>query len=140
MIDLGSLDSFEEGKPRIISIEGREVGIIRWRGDEIYAVHNRCPHMGGPLCRGVVGPKIVSRGGGVPGAIETDENIPTIVCPWHKWEFQAKNGQSMWDPKYRVKTYPVRIENGRVLLGMKLPRKRSAAIVTPAASEPVAGE
>jgi nitrite reductase/ring-hydroxylating ferredoxin subunit len=132
MIDLGSLDEFEEGKARIFTFEGREVGIVRWRGEEVYAVHNRCPHMGGPLCRGVVGPKIVSRGGGVPGVVEADEDTPTIICPWHKWEFQARSGESVWDPKYRVKMYPVKVEKGRVLLAMKIPRRRSQ--VTPAPS------
>lgn len=125
MINLGRLDEFPVGKATVISIDSREVAIVRWREDELYAVHNRCPHMGGPLCRGGLGPKIVSRGGGVPGSIEVDEDIPTLVCPWHKWEFQAKNGESMWSPKYRVKTFPVTVENGDVILGMRRSSKGS---------------
>ena len=135
MIDLGGVDEFEEGKPRIFSIEGREIGVIRWRGDEIYALHNRCPHMGGPLCRGVFGPKIVSRGGGVPGRVEIDDDVPIVICPWHKWEFEVKKGQSVWDSKYRMKIYPVKIEGGRVLLAMRLPRHRAGAGGPASASE-----
>src|SRR6185312_12866030 len=106
--------AFEVGKFRIFDFEGRQVGILRWGETEVYAVHNRCPHMGGPICRGIPGPKIVSRGSGVPGAVEADYDSPMVTCPWHKWEFQMKSGASVWNHKYRVRTYPVKVEAGRV--------------------------
>ncbi|MCY4086294.1 MAG: Rieske (2Fe-2S) protein [Actinomycetia bacterium] len=123
MIDVGGLDEFPERSVRVFSIEGREVGVMRWRGDEVFAFHNRCPHQGGPLCRGFFGPKLVSRGPGVPGRLEADDDLPIVVCPWHKWEFEAATGRGVWDPNYRVRTYPIKIEEGRVLLGMRVPRR-----------------
>ena len=133
MIDLGSLDDFPERSVRVVAIEGRHVGVVRWRGEELYALHNRCPHQGGPLCRGFFGPKIVSRDG-VPGRLEADDDVPIVICPWHKWEFEAATGKSLWDPSYRVRTYPVKVEKGRVLLGMRLPSGRKRAAPDAAAS------
>ena len=129
MIDVGDLNDFPERSVRVLSIEGREIGVMRWHGDELFAFHNRCPHQGGPLCWGFFGPKLVSRDGGVPGRLEADDDVPIVVCPWHKWEFEAATGRSVTDSDYRVRTYPIRVEAGRVLLAMRLPhgRRRRAA-------------
>ena len=129
MIDVGGLNDFPERSVRVVSIEGREIGVMRWRDDELFAFHNRCPHQGGPLCRGFFGPKLVSRDGGVPGRLEADDDVPIVVCPWHKWEFEAATGRSVTDSDYRVRTYPIKVEDGRVLLAMRLPhgRRRQAA-------------
>ena len=67
MIDLGPLEDFPERSMQVVDIKGREIGVMRWRGEELFAFHNRCPHQGGPMCRGFFGPKLVSTGGGVPG-------------------------------------------------------------------------
>ena len=39
-----------------------------------------------------------------------------IRCPWHLWEFDILTGGCLVDPKVRVKTYPVRIEDGEVVV------------------------
>jgi nitrite reductase (NADH) small subunit len=125
MINLGKFTAFPLRSVRIVSVEGREVAVVRWSENEFYALHNRCPHMGGPVGCGGLAPKIVSRGGGVPGSVEVDDDVPTLTCPWHKWEFQVKDGASVWSGKYRVRTYPVHVEDGDVILDMRLPRKSS---------------
>jgi nitrite reductase (NADH) small subunit len=128
MIDVGALDDFEPRKPRLVDVEGLALGVVRWRDDEVYAIANRCPHQGAPLCAGNVGPKLV----GTPGAVEVDPDRPVITCAWHHWEFELKTGQSVWDPRYRAKTYPVKVENDRVLIEL---RRRSRAMRAPAAAE-----
>ena len=50
-----------------------------------------------------------------------------VVCPWHFWKFHRETGQG--EPGFeedRVPSYPVRIEDGRVLvdLGAATPRTR----------------
>ncbi|MGN6564337.1 MAG: Rieske (2Fe-2S) protein, partial [Thermomicrobiales bacterium] len=37
-------------------------------------------------------------------------------CPWHLWEFDITTGHCLVDPKMRVKTYPVTIEEGMVVV------------------------
>jgi hypothetical protein len=39
-----------------------------------------------------------------------------IRCPWHMWEFEIATGRCLVDPKARVKTYPVVIEEGQVVV------------------------
>ena len=36
---------------KLISVKGRDIGVFNVKG-EYFALPNRCPHPGGPLCRG----------------------------------------------------------------------------------------
>ena len=63
---------------------------------EISAMENICLHRGGPLGQGVI-----SKG--------------RIVCPWHGWEWDPKTGEAQ-APGAKVAVYPVKIENGDVLV------------------------
>lgn len=69
------------------------------------AVHNACNHVGGPLGE---------------GALDGDY----IICPWHQWKFHRVSG--LGGPGFeedRVPAFPVKVENGRVLLQLN-PTKR----------------
>ncbi|MFN0190419.1 MAG: Rieske 2Fe-2S domain-containing protein [Aestuariivirga sp.] len=73
------------------------------------AVHNACNHVGGPLGE---------------GALEGDY----IVCPWHQWKFHRQTG--VGEPGFeadKVPSYPVKVENGRVLINLKAGTKRGKA-------------
>jgi nitrite reductase (NADH) small subunit len=61
------------------------------------AMDNICPHRGGPLGQGMV------EGG-------------KVVCPWHGWAWDAKTGAAEQNPSMKVVVYPVKIENGDVLV------------------------
>lgn len=111
MNDIGALETFPEESVRVVTVGKREIGVIRWHGDQVYAIHNRCPHMGGPLCRGALSARLA----GAPGCIEA-EDVPVIACSWHHWEFNVVSGRSLWDDHYRVKTYAVEIRGGRVFV------------------------
>ena len=112
-VDVAALADLTEGKPRILSVAGREIGLIRWR-DEVFAVRNICPHQLGPVCGGYAMPLLT---GAVDGSIEVEDDRPVVVCPWHNWEFDVRTGRAAWaDAPYRLKTYPVRVEGGRVLV------------------------
>ena len=51
------------GACKIVSVRGREIGIFNLDG-EFFALANRCPHAGGPLCLGTTGPLVLSDGPG----------------------------------------------------------------------------
>ncbi len=51
-----------------------------------------------------------------PGAMDLHAEAPVIACPWHGWEFDLRTGRAVSDPRYRVRTFPVRVEAGRVLV------------------------
>ncbi len=64
---------------------------------EISAMDNICLHRGGPLGQGIIeGSK--------------------IVCPWHGWAFDAKTGEAVHNPAAKVAVYPIKIENGDVMI------------------------
>jgi nitrite reductase (NADH) small subunit len=93
-----------------------ELGIVRWDGEAVYALRNVCPHAGGPVCEGRLGPRIVAAAGD-PMRLEVDEACPTLTCAWHGWEFDARDGRAVAaGSRMRVRTYPVRVEGGVVLV------------------------
>jgi nitrite reductase (NADH) small subunit len=64
---------------------------------EYSALDNVCLHMGGPLGEGTV------EGG-------------KVVCPWHGWKYDPKTGATTHNPNLKVAVYPLKIENGDVLI------------------------
>ncbi|HEY6339259.1 MAG TPA: Rieske (2Fe-2S) protein [Candidatus Sulfotelmatobacter sp.] len=63
----------------------------------ISAMDNVCLHRGGPLGQGM---------------IEGNK----LVCPWHGWQWDPQTGQAMQDARAKVAVYPLKIENGDVLV------------------------
>ena len=63
---------------------------------KIHAMENTCLHMGGPLGEGVI-----EKG--------------KVICPWHGWAWDPITGQA-GPPGAKIAVYPVKIENGDVLI------------------------
>jgi nitrite reductase/ring-hydroxylating ferredoxin subunit len=120
-VDVGQLDDFRDGQVTIVVVDGREIGVVRW-SEDVFALANLCAHQRGPLCRGTLSRRLESQ---EPGAMELAEGAPVIACPWHGWEFDVRTGRAVWDEGYAVRTYPVEVENGRVLLDLG-PRRKAA--------------
>jgi len=66
--------------------------------DKISAMENICLHRGGPLGQGVI-----------------EEG--KVICPWHGWAWDQKTGEAHVAGT-KVAVYPVKIENGDVLIEM----------------------
>jgi nitrite reductase/ring-hydroxylating ferredoxin subunit len=98
-----------EGGRILVEIGGREIGIFRLNG-QYHALLNRCPHLGGPLCKGGVVGELFAP---MPGDVRGNGSRLFVTCPWHNWEFDVTTGQSYWSaggPKARL--FPVRVEHG----------------------------
>ncbi|MBN8910345.1 MAG: Rieske 2Fe-2S domain-containing protein, partial [Rhodospirillales bacterium] len=50
---VASLGEIAPGDCKIVTVQGREIGVFNV-GGEHFALINRCPHEGAPLCRGVL--------------------------------------------------------------------------------------
>jgi nitrite reductase (NADH) small subunit len=75
------------------------------RRGEWYASQNLCPHrMQMALSRGMIG---------------SQNGEPKVACPFHKKSFSLIDGKCMGEEDYRIKTYPVKVENGLVYIGVK---------------------
>jgi len=106
-------DEIPPGSRRVFPIGGaRGVGVFNV-GGRFYAIRNVCPHKGGPLCKGRLRPHVVAPGVNQV-AFEREDEI--LKCPWHQWEFDLRTGWSLYAPRLRVKTYPVRVEGDHLVL------------------------
>jgi nitrite reductase (NADH) large subunit len=67
-----------------------------------YACQNLCPHKKAwVLSRGILGDAA---------------GEPKVACPLHKKTFSLESGQSLQGEEYRVRTFPVKVEDGGVYL------------------------
>lgn len=107
---VGDVASLERDGRIVARVGGREIGVVRGDGGTLYALRNRCPHHGAPLCLGEVLPRAV----GAPGTYATDG--PVLRCPWHGWEFDPETGACLVEATMRVAVYDVKVEDGRVLV------------------------
>ncbi len=79
-----------------VDVEGVPILLVR-QGQTIYAIAERCSHMGGPLAQGKL----------------MQDN--TVVCPWHGSRFDLASGKVIDGPSaYNQVCYPARIYNQRV--------------------------
>jgi nitrite reductase/ring-hydroxylating ferredoxin subunit len=75
-----ALSKLQEIKRQTAEIDGHKI-LFLWHDEQVYAVQSKCPHLGLPLQNGAITDKC------------------TIVCPWHKSEFDLKTGHTeCWSP------------------------------------------
>ena len=111
---IGTVDEIPPGERKLVTIEGREIGVFNVHG-EFYALRNRCPHQGGALCKGRVSGFVTAN---VPGEYEYTRKGEILRCPWHGWEYDIKTGQSWVDPSsVRVRSYEVEVAQGAEIEG-----------------------
>ena len=56
-------DEIAPGQCKLVTVKGREIGVFNVNG-EFFALANRCPHAGGPLCEGKIVALVQSDGPG----------------------------------------------------------------------------
>jgi nitrite reductase/ring-hydroxylating ferredoxin subunit len=101
------------GGSKAATVAGREIAIFNL-GGEYFALLNRCPHEGGPLCEGRRTALFESKR---PGTFTTSRPGEILRCPWHGWEFDIRTGRSYCDPdKVRTRAYTVTVEPGQRLV------------------------
>src|SRR5581483_7395422 len=104
---VATVDEIPPGQRKIVDVGGHSVGVFNL-GGEYFALLNRCPHQGGPLCQGRTWGAIQSRR---PGEYEFSREGEILSCAWHGWEFDIRTGQSWCDPRRRrVRAYEVSVE------------------------------
>ena len=98
-INLGSIESIASGQGRCFIVGGEEIAVFRQRDGRLFATQNRCPHKQGPLSEGIIG-------------------AGKVICPLHAHKFDLCSGEGP-DPKECLRVYPVREENGEILIGIE---------------------
>jgi len=84
----------QEGSMKLVNVEGTPVLLVKVSG-QIFAIDNRCPHMG---C-------------GLSGGSLDDY---TIICPCHEWHFDLRTGEYENEKEIKVTFYEWRSEAGKI--------------------------
>jgi nitrite reductase (NADH) small subunit len=90
-----------------VKYEDEQIAVFNFtRRNEWFATQNLCPHKQQMvLSRGMIG--------------STGENCePKVACPFHKKTFSLLTGECLTGDDFQIKTYPVKVENGRVYIGV----------------------
>ena len=108
-----------EGRVRIVEIDGHRIGLYRV-GEAFFALADRCPHRGAPLCAGSVATAVDVR----DGAVVLGTPNATVRCPWHKWEFDITTGRALSDDRLRVRRYDVQMRGDEIVVSLDRPADR----------------
>ena len=103
----------------MVEIDGHRIGIYCVEG-AFFALADRCPHRGAPLCAGSVATAVDVR----DGAVVLGAPNATIRCPWHKWEFDIRTGRALSDERLRVRRYDVQLRGDEIVVSLGRPSDR----------------
>jgi nitrite reductase/ring-hydroxylating ferredoxin subunit len=111
----GRSESIPEKGRLVVDIGDRTVGLFRVNG-RLFAYENTCPHMGGPVCQGLIIPAVreLIDDKRVSTGYTFDETEMRIVCPWHGYEFSIETGSHPAKASIQLKAVAVDEEDGEV--------------------------
>lgn len=107
-VDIGSLNDIPAQGARLVKTAQGCVAVFRTADDRVFALNDRCPHKGGPLSEGIV-------------------HGTSVTCPLHNWVFDMNTGQAQGADEGMVRTWPVKVQGGRILIDAGLIRRSAAA-------------
>jgi nitrite reductase/ring-hydroxylating ferredoxin subunit len=89
-----------------VTVDGTDLFLYR-TGDRIYAMDDRCTHVGGPLHK---------------GRVNAHTSQPTVSCPLHGSTFWLSDGRVIRGPATRPQTvYDARVNEGTVEVRSRRP-------------------
>lgn len=105
---VGNLNDIPRAGARIVKTVYGNIGVFRTDDDRIFAIENRCPHLGGALSEGIV-------------------HATSVTCPLHNWVIDLATGNVLGADEGCVLTVPVQLDGDRISLDLSSPAARSAA-------------
>lgn len=95
-VEAYSLQDIAPGTSRPVRIGTTDIILFNVEGN-IHALENSCRHAGAAL-----------NGGKLCGKV--------VTCPAHGWRYDVTSGALLVAPEKRIKTFPVKIADGKILL------------------------
>ena len=107
-IRVATADSVPPREGRALLLGNRELALFNL-GERFFAVDNRCPHRGGPLCDGIVAGS-------------------AVVCPLHAWKVDLETGAVVRPASANgcVRAYETRVEDGVVMIAVPAAKEHAA--------------
>ncbi|MBL8472499.1 MAG: nitrite reductase small subunit NirD [Rhodocyclaceae bacterium] len=84
---------------RVVRSSSGDIAIFRNADNEVFALHDKCPHKAGPLSQGIVHGK-------------------TVTCPLHSWKIQLEDGVAQLPDIGCTRSFSVKVENEVVFLNV----------------------
>jgi nitrite reductase [NAD(P)H] small subunit len=106
-IAIGRLSDIPRRGARCVDTPDGKIAVFRTADDRVFALDDHCPHKGGPLSQGIV-----------HGA--------SVTCPLHNWVISLESGEALGVDVGRVRSIPVKVEDGKLLLALKSQTHRAA--------------
>jgi nitrite reductase/ring-hydroxylating ferredoxin subunit len=94
-----ALEEVWDGEMRGFVVDSRKVLIIKLDG-EVYAYEDRCAHLGVALSEGLL-------------------ESGVLICSAHHYQYDARTGQGVNPKSVRLRTYPVAIKDGAILVDIE---------------------
>lgn len=99
-IDVAAEADLFEGAGIAVAPEGQDIAVFKLEDGGVHAINNLCSHGNAKLCDGFV-------------------EGHRVECPFHQALFDVRDGTVSCGPATEpVKSWPLKIENGRVLLNL----------------------
>jgi nitrite reductase (NADH) small subunit len=98
-IDIAALSDIPQPGARVVRTDTVDIAVFRTTGNEVFALKDECPHRKGPLSQGIV-------------------HDATVTCPLHNWKIDLASGEAKAPDQGCTRTYPVKVVNGRIYLGL----------------------
>lgn len=100
-VEVGRLEDIPRLGARVVDTPSGRIAVFRTADDEVFALQDRCPHRGGPLSQGIVHGR-------------------RVTCPLHDWTIGLDDGEAVGPDEGCVPRHPVRVDSGRILLGLTM--------------------
>jgi nitrite reductase (NADH) small subunit len=98
-IEIAALTDIPRLGSRVVKTDTVDIAVFRTTSDAVFALKDECPHRKGPLSQGIV-------------------HDTTVTCPLHNWRIDLASGEARAPDAGCTRSYPVKVENGRVYLGL----------------------
>ncbi len=96
-IEVGPLESIPQLGARVVATDQGDIALFRTGDDQVFALHDACPHEGGPLSQGMV-------------------YGTRVACPLHNWSIELSTGEAVSPDEGCAGRHEVRVTNGRVAI------------------------
>jgi nitrite reductase (NADH) small subunit len=106
-IDIGELDDIPVLGARVVKTDSGDVAVFRTADDDVFALHDKCPHKGGPLSQGIV-------------------HGTSVTCPLHNWVIGLDSGEVKGNDKGCTRRFDIKLADGRVFLDVTSALRRVA--------------
>ena len=94
-----ALDEIAPQGSRVVASSQGDIAIFRTAADQVFGLHDKCPHKGGHLSQGMIAGTVVT-------------------CPMHSWKIQLENGAAVAPDVGCAQPFAAKLEDGMVWLAV----------------------